>query len=214
MKRPDLPAEHCANQSPETVRKVFVQSIAPSLKSGSMDARSAISQLEKWRKYHPEVFADWRELCSTYIQQPPEWVDWLIQGVRATSDEVVEADKLVEAAQAAAAKEFKQPDLRGPGRGHKSVDNVHAFKPANQLNSNSQERILRRIARDQPDLLNEIGHGKRFKSARAAAIEAGIITPFPSLQLKDPAPTAQKLLDKKGQAWCLQLLEELSELCL
>jgi hypothetical protein len=78
----------------------------------------------------------------------------------------------------------------------------------------SRSYLLRRIARDQPDLLNEIGHGKRFKSARAAAIEAGIITPFPSLQLKEPAPTAQKLLDKKGQAWCLQLLEELSELCL
>jgi hypothetical protein len=51
-----------------------------------------------------------------------------------------------------------------------------------------------------------------FKSARAAAIEAGIITPFPSLQLKDPAPTAQKLLAKKGKTWCLQLLEELSGL--
>ena len=78
----------------------------------------------------------------------------------------------------------------------------------------TSDYLLRRIARDQPDLLNEIGQGKRFKSARAAAIEAGIITPFPSLQLKDPAPTAQKLLDKMGQAWCLQLLEELSELCL
>jgi hypothetical protein len=214
MKRPDLPAEHCANQSPETVKKVFVQSIAPSLKSGSMDARSAISQLEKWRKYHPEVFADWRELCLTYIQQPPEWVDWLIQGVRATSEEVVEADKLVEAAQAAAASRLAAHRRPTTKEQENKVDNVHFIKPANQLNSNSQERILRRIARDQPDLLNEIGHGKRFKSARAAAIEAGIITPFPSLQLKDPAPTAQKLLDKKGQAWCLQLLEELSELCL
>lgn len=82
------------------------------------------------------------------------------------------------------------------------------------VRGNSQDYFLRRIARDQPDLLDEIGQDKRFKSARAAAIEAGIITPFPSLQLKDPAPTAQKLLDKKGQAWCLQLLEELSELCL
>lgn len=85
-------------------------------------------------------------------------------------------------------------------------------KPARQLSSDSQERILRRIARDSPELLADIGKGKRLKSARAAAIEAGIITPFPSLQLKDPAPTAQKLLAKKGKAWCLQLLEELSGL--
>jgi hypothetical protein len=78
--------------------------------------------------------------------------------------------------------------------------------------STSQDYLLRRIARDQPSLLDEIGSGKRFKSARAAAIEAGIITPFPSLQLKEPVPTAQKLLAKKGKEWCLQLLDELSAL--
>jgi len=209
MKRPDLPPEHCANQPPETVKKVFVQSIAPSLKSGSMDARSAISQLEKWRKYHPEVFADWRELCLTYIQQPPEWVDWLIQGVRAASEEVGEADKLVAAAQAAAAKPLAAPGEIGNGRSDKSRGSIRT-----STRGETQAYLLRRIARDQPDLLNEIGPTKRFKSARAAAIEAGIITPFPSLQLKDPAPTAQKLLAKKGKDWCLALLDELSELCL
>jgi hypothetical protein len=69
-----------------------------------------------------------------------------------------------------------------------------------------------RLRRDAPEVAEALERGE-IKSARAAAIEAGIITPFPSLQLKDPAPTAQKLLAKKGQAWCLQLLEELSELC-
>jgi hypothetical protein len=77
---------------------------------------------------------------------------------------------------------------------------------------NSQAYLLQRLARDAPETLERVKSGE-IKSARAAAIEAGIITPFPSLQLKDPAPTAQKLLAKKGQAWCLQLLEELSELC-
>jgi len=214
MKYPELPLNHCANQSPEQVMNVFVRSIAPDLKSGSINARRAASELVTWREFHPDVFSDWNELCWKYIQQPPEWVDWLIQGVRATSEEVVEADKLVAAAQAAAASRLAAHRRPTTKEQENKVDNVHFIKPANQLNSNSQERILRRIARDQPDLLNEIGHGKRFKSARAAAIETGIITPFPSLQLKEPAPTAQKLLDKKGQAWCLQLMEELSELCL
>jgi hypothetical protein len=84
-------------------------------------------------------------------------------------------------------------------------------------NATSRDRgqayLLRRLARDAPETLEKVKTGE-IKSARAAAIEAGIITPFPSLQLKDPAPTAQKLLAKKGQAWCLQLLEELSELVL
>lgn len=79
---------------------------------------------------------------------------------------------------------------------------------------NSRDYLLRRIAKVKPELLDEIGKNKRFKSARAAAIEAGIIIPFPSLQLKDPSPTAQKLLAKKGKEWCLELLEELSSLVL
>jgi hypothetical protein len=90
------------------------------------------------------------------------------------------------------------------GGGH---DNVRSSSCGN-----SQAYLLQRLARDAPETLERVKSGE-IKSARAAAIEAGIITPFPSLQLKDPAPTAQKLLAKKGQAWCLQLLEELSELC-
>ena len=78
---------------------------------------------------------------------------------------------------------------------------------------NSAPYLAARLKKaDRDDLLKQIGPGKQYPSVRAAAIEAGIITPFPSLQLKDPAPTAQKLLAKKGKAWCLQLLEELSEL--
>ena len=206
MKRPDLPAEHCANQSPETARQVFVQSIAPSLKSGSMDARSAISQLEKWRKYHPEVFEDWETLCRRYVQQPPEWVDWLIQGVKATSDTVTKADELVAAAKVAAAQPLAQHGEIGNGRRDKS-------RPSERSSTygETQAYLLRRLARDAPDILERVKTGE-IKSARAAAIAAGIITPFPSLQLKEPSPTAQKLFDKKGKEWCLALMEELSEL--
>jgi hypothetical protein len=205
MKHPELPAEHCANQSPDKVMKMFVHNIAPELKSGSINARSAISQLEVWRKYHPEVFADWETLCWTYVQQPPEWVDWLIKGVTATSDTVTKADDLVVAAQAAAAQPLAENGEMGNGRESRPSDRRATY-------GETADYLLRRIARDRPELLNEIGQEKRFTSARAAAIEAGIITPFPSLQLKDPAPTAQKLLAKKGKAWCLQLLEELSGL--
>ena len=47
----------------------------------------------------------------------------------------------------------------GNGRKNESrVDNVHS-KSANQLNSNSQERILRRLARDAPDVLERVKTG-------------------------------------------------------
>ena len=77
---------------------------------------------------------------------------------------------------------------------------------------NSEEYTVRRLKRDAPEIADALARGE-FPSARAAGIAAGFVKPSPpSIQLKDPAPTAQKLLAKKGQDWCLQLMEELSEL--
>ena len=79
---------------------------------------------------------------------------------------------------------------------------------------NSSEYVARRLKRDAPELAAALARGE-FPSARAAGIAAGFVKPSPpSLQLKDPAPTAEKLLAKKGKEWCLQLMEELSELVL
>ena len=220
MKHPELPAEHCANQSPDKVMKMFVHNIAPELKSGSINARSAISQLEVWRKYHPDVFADWETLCWTYVQQPPEWVDWLIKGVTATSDTVTKADDLATVGKAQA---HASTAIHLRGTFAEAGDNQHTLKEGGPDNIRTSlgagaggtsaaylAARLKKAGRD--DLLKQIGPGRQHQSVRSAAIEAGIITPFPSLQLKDPAPTAQKLLAKKGKAWCLQLLEELSGL--
>lgn len=48
-----------------------------------------------------------------------------------------------------------------------------------------QSYLLRRIARDQPGLLDQIGPDKEFHSVRAAAIEAGIIKSVPTIRLVD-----------------------------
>jgi hypothetical protein len=145
MKHPNLPANHCANQSPEMVRKIFVQSIAPRLKGGSMDARSAISELEGWRKYHPEVFADWENLCWKYLQQPPEWVNWLIQGVKATSDTVTNADELVAAAcvgiysHCLSGQQWKRQD--GEGNRPRALNRAPFFLPAANVASTTKAAV-------------------------------------------------------------------------
>jgi hypothetical protein len=218
MKHPELPAEHCANQSPDKVMKMFVHNIAPELKSGSINARSAISQLEVWRKYHPEVFADWETLCWTYVQQPPEWVDWLIKGVTATSDTVTKADELATVGKAqiraCAAIHLQGPFAEAGDNQHTLKEGgLHIVQTTEHGHGNNAAYLAARLKKaGRDDLLKQIGPDRQHQSVRSAAIEAGIIIPFPSLQLKDPAPTAQKLLAKKGKAWCLQLLEELSGL--
>ena len=190
MKHPELPPEHCADQSPDKVMKMFVHNIAPELKSGSINARSAISQLEVWRNYHPEVFADWKTLCWTYVQQPPEWVDWLIKGVTATSDTVTKADDLVAAALADAASRA-QP-LAAHGANQHSEPDLIIEGPTSY--GTGQSYLLRRLARDAPEVLDQIGPDKEFKSARAAAIKAGIIKPVPTVRLvADMAAVAGKL---------------------
>jgi hypothetical protein len=78
----------------------------------------------------------------------------------------------------------------------------------------SEEYVVRRLKRDAPELAAAFARGE-FPSARAAGIAAGFVKPSPpSLQLKDPAPTAQKLLAKMGKEWCDQFLDELEALML
>lgn len=97
---------------------------------------------------------------------------------------------------------------------HSSEEERGCYDDNTLARGTSKEYVVRRLKRDAPELATALARGE-FPSARAAGIAAGFVKPSPpSLQLKDPAPTAQKLLAKKGQAWCLQLLEELLELVL
>jgi len=80
----------------------------------------------------------------------------------------------------------------GNGRADESrVDKVNSTEVKG---GNSASYLLRRIARDQPELLDQIGPDKPHRSARAAAIAAGIIKPVPTIRLvSDMAVVADKL---------------------
>jgi hypothetical protein len=70
--------------------------------------------------------------------------------------------------------------------------------------------LLRRIARDQPDLLDQIGPDKPHRSARAAAIAAGIIKPVPVVRLvPDPAKVAASIRRHLDRQQITALVEEL-----
>jgi len=66
----------------------------------------------------------------------------------------------------------------GNGRADESRGSVTTSK------DRGQTYLLRRLARDAPDILERVKAGE-FKSARAAAIEAGIIKPVPTVRLVD-----------------------------
>lgn len=93
----------------------------------------------------------------------------------------------------------------GPGRGHKTGSDSTRL-----VRGETQTYLLRRIARDQPQLLDQIGPGKEHRSARAAAIAAGIIKPVPTVRLvadmSKVAAAIHKHLDPQQVA---SLVEEL-----
>jgi len=109
-----------------------------------------------------------------------------------------------------------QKQLKSHGGDRKSgkiKENQGYHDNVDQRGTSSEYRIAR-LKRDAPEIATALARGE-YPSVRAAAMAAGFVAPSPpSLQLKDPLPTAQKLLAKKGKEWCLQLLDELSALML
>jgi len=105
------------------------------------------------------------------------------------------------------------PGMESPNVSGAKKDQPDHDKAGSQWGT-SEEYVVRRLKRDTPELATALARGE-FPSARAAGIAAGFVKPSPpSLQLKDPAPTAQKLLAKMGKEWCDQFLDELEALML
>ncbi len=113
---------------------------------------------------------------------------------------------------AADAQPLAAPGEIGNGRPGESRVAIGHSKPANQLSSNSWDRILPRLARDAPEVLERVKSGE-LKSARAAAIEAGIIKPVPSVRLVDDADQiADSIVAKLGKDRAMAVAVALAEL--
>jgi len=94
----------------------------------------------------------------------------------------------------------------GPGRGHKTGSDSTPL-----VRGETQTYLLRRLARDAPDVLERVKSGE-IKSARAAAIEAGIIKLVPTVRLvPDPARAAASIVERMDRAWCVALATAIAE---
>jgi hypothetical protein len=84
-----------------------------------------------------------------------------------------------------------------PGRGHKrEVNAPDQIRPVSEpAYGTSKAYLLRRLARDAPEVLDRVKAGE-FKSARAAAIEAGILKPVPTIRLVEDAAKVAAALRK------------------
>jgi len=167
----------------------YCQSVSDRTDSDCRGLALAVRELNRdgfWR----QLFPNWETCCLALFKRPAAWVEQVVEGVRVLHahghDGAVPLQLVIEQAKA-------QPLAHHGEIGNGRVAIRHS-KPANQTSSESQERLLRRIARDQPELLDQIGPDKEFHSVRAAAIEAGIIKPVPTVRVTaDMAAVASKL---------------------
>ncbi|WP_328842897.1 hypothetical protein [Streptomyces sp. NBC_00258] len=77
-------------------------------------------------------------------------------------------------------------------------------------NGNQVEAIMRKLAKDRPDLLQEVTAGRM--KPYTAAVEAGWRSPRTTIPLTDPESIARTLFDKLGTEQAQQVCRELARL--
>lgn len=129
------------------------------------------------------LFPDWETCCQSLFRRPAAWIEQVVEGVRVLHSQGHQGEiPREQALSAAAAQAQPQPILGTNQHTEEGCDNV---TPSDR--GNSQTYLLRRLARDAPEILERVKAGE-FKSAHAAAIEAGIIKPVPTVRLTNDMP--------------------------
>ena len=167
-----------------------------------------------------QMFSSWDECCQALFRRPAAWVAQVVEGVRVLHGQGHVGAIPSEQALAAKAQNHAQqmlalesPQFAEPCRPTKEQaekgDNV-TLKETGK--GNSAAYLAARLKKsERDDLLAEIGPGKRFKSVRAAAIEAGIIKPVPTIRVtSDMEAVAAKLCQHLTREQRIQLIDLLT----
>lgn len=190
----------------------YCQSVSDRADSDCRGLALTVRELQR-EGFWQRIFPDWETCCQSLFKRPAAWVEQVVEGVRVLHAQGHQGEIPREQALAAAADQ-SQPLAHhgeiGNGRaGESRVADRHS-KPANRVSSESWDRILPRLARDRPDVLERVKAGE-FKSARAAAIEAGIIKPVPTVRITaDMTAVATKLCQHLTREQRIELIDLLA----
>lgn len=158
------------------------------------DCRCIVQYLDEANEFHAELGYDSAdEMIQQELLIKPEWVriavEWLNQEQRV--EPVTKAE--VETALCNAATTAQAQPLAAHGTNQHREEEDRGDSVTTSSKDRGQSYFLRRLARDAPEILEKVRTGE-IKSARAAAIEAGIIKPVPTVRLvADMAVVAGKL---------------------
>jgi hypothetical protein len=151
-----------------------------------------------WRQH----YASWDQLCEEVFGRPAEWVEQLVHGVRVLHQRGNRGAVRAEQALAAHGGDRRSEEARQARENQ--GDNVTLKR------GNEAAYIRARLERDHPDVAAALERGEH-RSARAAAITAGIIKPVPTVRLvDDPAKVAASIRRHLSQDQIAALVVELS----
>lgn len=152
-----------------------------------------------------QLFPDWETCCQALFQRPAAWVEQVVKGVRVLHAQGHQGEIPRERALAAAAEQA-QPLAHHGANQHSEPEEEDVFTtPPVQRGSTNSDYLLRRLARDAPEVLERVKAGE-FRSARAAAIAAGIIKPVPTIRLvDDPTKVAAAICSRTDQSKALAI---------
>jgi hypothetical protein len=123
----------------------------------------------------------------------------------------LEREQPTEAVPLALAASQAQPLAAHGEIGNGRADESRGSNATSTKQDRGQAYLLRRLARDAPEVLERVKSGE-IKSARAAAIEAGIIKPVPTVRLvPDPTRAAASIVERMDRAWCVALATAIAE---
>jgi hypothetical protein len=150
--------------------KWFIQQAKSTRQDLDKDVRALqglISKLEKYEAWKVLGYVSFAILCEAELKLSEADIEAIKHAKKGTTLRDAVATRAENPLPLAIQKAGK--GKAGPGRGHKTGDNVTRLERGNHA-----DYLTARIARDFPDILERMKAGE-FKSVRQAAIEAGIV---------------------------------------
>ena len=125
----------------------YCQSVSDRADSDCRGLALAVRELNRdgfWQR----LFPDWETCCLALFKRPAAWVEQVVEGVRVLHAHGHDgAVPLQLAITQAKAQPLAAVDAPGPGRGHKTLDNVNPLQ-----GGNSPSYLQARLRRDAPEV--------------------------------------------------------------
>jgi hypothetical protein len=190
----------------------YCQSVSDRTDSDCRGLALAVRELNR-DGFWQQLFPDWETCCLALFRRPAAWVEQVVEGVRVLHAQghqgpIGQSQALV--AQSCADTALKLTGtFAEAGNPHGNCDNITVRSQGEGGTSASYLAArLKKAGRD--DLLEQVGPEKPYRSIRAAAIEAGIIKPVPTIRLvPDPVRVAAAIRRHLDQQQIASLVEEL-----